>query len=343
MDKSIKELSLKKEKIAFDLMSKLDQKVIDETNLTYNKITEYIYYILEYIAASIELDEDRIIIDYLYWLKKMLKNNGIPEDFLERNLEGLNHMIFKHVRNKKIARILNKAINDLENNKSLTVNSEPSNYLMDEAQQYLDFVLSQKRESAYALIDELVNNQKISIHDLYYYIIERSQNEIGAMWERNEISVGDEHYASAFTQTIVSTLYPQIFKSDITKEKVLLMAIENESHELGIRMIADLFILDGWDAHYFGGDVPIDDILSVIRKNKPYMVVISATFSKNIVYVKQLIEKMKRKSIETKVFVGGYAFNRYPDLANKIKADYYTKDFREIIELANKIIKNEKK
>jgi len=343
MDEKLKELNLKKEKIAYDLISKIDQKIIEETHLTYDKITEYIYYILEYIAASIELDDERIIIDYLYWLKKLLMSNGLPEGLLQNNLEGLNHMIYRRTMNKKIANILNKGILALEKDRSPIKKDNSSNYLQDEAQQYLNFVLNQKRESAYVLINNLLNKQKIPINDLYYYIFERSQNEIGARWERNEVSVGEEHYASAFTQTIVASLYPRILRSETTKEKVILMAIENETHELGIRMIADLFSLDGWDAHYFGGDVPIDDILSVIKKNKPYIVVISATFSKNIIYVKRLIENLKRESIETKVFVGGHAFNRYPDLANKIKADYYTKDFKEILNSANKILEKEKK
>jgi methanogenic corrinoid protein MtbC1 len=202
--------------------------------------------------------------------------------------------------------------------------------------------LNQKREAANTLITDLVNNQKIPIDEIYYYIFERSQKEVGAMWERDEISVGDEHYISAFTQMIIASLFPKVFQTEITKEKVVLMAVENEFHELGIRMIADLFSLDGWDAHYFGGDVPIDDILAVIKKNEPYIVVISATFSKNIVYVKRLIENLKREAIDTRVFVGGYAFNRYSELAIKIGADYYTKDSKEIINIANKILKNEK-
>lgn len=341
MDLKLKELNLKKEKIAYDLVSKLDYRIVEKTNLTYDKIIQYVYYILEYIAASVELDDDRIIIDYLYWLKKMLNNNKIPEDFLERNLEGLNHMIYKHTTNKEVAKILNKAIHILENKKPEQTQEMTSNYLEDEAREYLNLVLNQKREEANILINDLVNNQKIPIEDMYYYIFERSQKEVGAMWERDEISVGDEHYVSAFTQTIIASLFPKVFHTKITKEKVVLMAIENETHELGIRMIADLFSLDGWDAHYFGGDVPIDDILSVIKKNKPYLVVISATFSKNIVYVKRLIKNLKKEGINTKVFVGGYAFNRYPDLAKKIGADYYTKDSKEIINIANRILKNE--
>jgi len=78
----------------------------------------------------------------------------------------------------------------------------------------------------------------------------------------------------------------------------------------------------------------------VIKKNEPYIVVISATFSKNIVYVKRLIENLKHEAIDIKVFVGGYAFNCYPDLALKIGADYYTKDSKEIISLGNEILKS---
>lgn len=342
MDSKLKEFNLKKEEIARDLIAKLDQETIEKTNLTYDKIIEYIYYILEYIAASIELDDDEIIIDYLFWLRKMLKNNGLPEVFLERNLEGLNHMIYKYTANKNIARIVNKAIHALDNEKPTKFAINFTKYLKEESEMYLNLVLNQNKREANALITDLVNDQSISIYDLYYYIFERSQKEVGAMWERDEITVADEHYVSAFTQTVIASLYPMIFQTLISKEKVVLMAIENESHELGIRMIADLFSLDGWDAHYFGGDVPIDDILSVIKKNKPYIVVISATFSKNIVNVKRLIENLKNEPIDTKIFVGGCAFNDYPHLSKKIGADYYTKDFNEIINLANEILKSKK-
>ena len=341
MDLKLKELNLKKEEIAYDLMSKLDKGIVEKTNLTYDKIIEYIYYILEYIAASIELEEDRIIIDYLFWLKKLLQNNGLPEGIVESNLEGLNHMIYKHTSNKQIARILNKAIHTLKNEAPLEIDLETSDYLEREAKEYLSLVLSQKKAEANALIHDLVNNPEIIFEDIYYYIFERSQNEVGAMWERDEISVAEEHYVSAFTQTLIASLYPYVFQKPITKEKVILMAIENESHELGIRMIADLFSLDGWDAQYYGADVPIDDILLTIKTNKPYMVVISATFSKNIVYVKRLIENLKAEGIDTNIFVGGYAFNGYPHLAKSIGADYYTKNSKEVIKIANKMLQNE--
>jgi hypothetical protein len=38
MDLKLKELNLKKEKIAYDLISKLDQDLIGKTNLTYLEV-----------------------------------------------------------------------------------------------------------------------------------------------------------------------------------------------------------------------------------------------------------------------------------------------------------------
>ena len=98
-----------------------------------------------------------------------------------------------------------------------------------------------------------------SVHDIYLHVFQRSQYEVGRLWQTNQISVGQEHLCTAATQLIMSQLYPLIFGTERKNRRIVAACVGGDLHEIGIRMVADFFEMDGWDTFYLGADVPTDE------------------------------------------------------------------------------------
>lgn len=166
-------------------------------------------------------------------------------------------------------------------------------------------------------------NKGTVISDLYYYVFERSQHEIGLMWQRNIISVAQEHYCTATTQSIMAQLYPYIFTGTKKALKFVGTCVSGELHEVGIRIISDVLELDGWDTHYLGANMLTDSIVNTVAEINPDLIGISATMIYHLRLVRELIEQLRIRNTnkQVKIIVGGYPFKLDPNLWQKVGAD----------------------
>lgn len=210
------------------------------------------------------------------------------------------------------------------------------NYLHAYAQRYLGFLLIGNRKGAYDLIHELVGNG-IEISDIYEQVFQVSQYEVGRLWEINKLSVAQEHFCTSSTQLIMASLYEKMFNSNEKKGVILGCSADDELHELGIRMVTDLFEMDGWDTYYMGANMPAESIVAAIKERRAHVLAISATMSLQIGKVRQLIKLIKEDEDLTsvKIIVGGAAFNKVPDLWIRLGADATATNAKEAIAWAN--------
>ena len=100
------------------------------------------------------------------------------------------------------------------------------------------------------------------------------------------------------------------------------MCPEFEEHELGSRMVADFFRMEGFDTTFVGARTPLKTVLKAIEVVDPKYLVISVTNFFNILSVKHLIDAFKHDRNEDLIFVlGGRAITANPNEALKIGAD----------------------
>ncbi|HNU61181.1 MAG TPA: cobalamin-dependent protein [Methanofastidiosum sp.] len=212
----------------------------------------------------------------------------------------------------------------------------------DLAKVYLDSLLRVNKDAASRLILKAVE-QGTDIKNIYLYVFESSQHEIGRLWQTNQISVAQEHFCTAATQMIMSQLYPYIFSSSKNGYKMIATCVEGELHEIGIRMLADLFEMEGWDTYYLGANTPTPSIIDTIKSMKPDLLAISASIHYNVDNVKTLIKQIRESNLipPIKIFVGGRPFLLAPEMWKKVGADACTSNALEAIILANKIIINQ--
>lgn len=218
---------------------------------------------------------------------------------------------------------------------------DESGYLHQLAKDYLNALLNVDRLKASNIVHEAVDND-IPLKDIYIHIFEASQHEVGRLWQNNKINVAQEHYCSAATQQIMSELYPYIFKTPKNGHRIIATCASGEMHEIGVRMVADIFEIEGWDSYYLGANTPSESIIESISQLKPDLIAISASIHYNIPAVIDLIAKIEilPERSDIKIMVGGRSFTTAPQLWKKVGADFYAPNAVEAVKIANKLINN---
>ena len=172
---------------------------------------------------------------------------------------------------------------------------------------YLNALLAGRRAECRDIAQRLLDG-KIPINVLYSDLFQRSMYEIGDLWENNRITVANEHLATSITESLLNLVYPSVFATDRIGKKAVISCIANEFHQVGGKMVADLFELNGWDGHFLGANTPPDDMAQFIQDVQPDVVGLSLSILSNMDRLKRSIGVVKSDFPDMNLIVGGQAF-----------------------------------
>lgn len=226
----------------------------------------------------------------------------------------------------------------------MTVFEEESGPFLELAKNYMDALLNVQRDKASRMILKAVEDGT-DIKDIYIHVFGPSQHEIGRLWQTNKITVAQEHFCTAATQMIMSQLYPYIFRTDKIGRRLVASCVAGEMHEIGVRMVADIFEMEGWDTYYLGANTPNESIIQTIIDLKPDIIAISASIHYNIPAIKDLIKLIRNTPdiSNIKIMVGGRPFLLAPELWMKVGADGCPANAIKALYLADELISSQKR
>ncbi|MGK2861433.1 MAG: cobalamin B12-binding domain-containing protein [Chitinophagaceae bacterium] len=314
-------------------------------NVGREKSIQDVAYHVSYLAEAIRSESEDIFNSYIVWSSSVLNSRNVPIETLIDNLYMLDRACKKLllIEDSNLATTyITSSIVKLKHAKPFPPSYlTEENPLFDSAKKYLAFLLAGNRNKAQVLINELIENKQ-PLPIIFEYIFEATQHEVGLLWQTNKITVAHEHYCTASTQQIMSSLYPYIFNAKRKGLKMIACAISGDLHELGIRMVSDMFELDGWDTYYLGANMPDINIITSIKEQKTDVLALSVTMPFHLGKVERLIKKIRNdKNLDNLIIiVGGYTFNSDPTLWKRLGADGMTRNGTEAVGLANRLIKD---
>lgn len=204
---------------------------------------------------------------------------------------------------------------------------------------YLKAVLESNRAEAESMIlSEMTNG--IPLPEIYEVILAPAQARLGRMWHRGQITVADEHLGSATTQAVMSQLRPHFQRNASNNRTVVGTSTPGDFHEIGLRMVTDLFEFDGWNVVYLGANTPVTDIIEILERHNADLLALSVSTSLSLRDAAMLIEDLRatRAIAKTNVLVGGTPFAVVPDLWRELGADGYAESAREAVALGNQLV-----
>lgn len=161
--------------------------------------------------------------------------------------------------------------------------------------------------------------------------------EIGLRWERGEINVVTEHFASNFIQGKVQGIFRSL-PLHSSGPKIIIGCGPDELHEIGSLMFATLLRDAGYRVEYLGADIPLEDLVLYAGEENPRMLVVSATIRDSALKLLNFsgqLEKLKQRPI---LGFGGAAFNYDRELASKVPGEYLGSDFMQSLERVKSLV-----
>jgi DNA-binding transcriptional MerR regulator len=151
---------------------------------------------------------------------------------------------------------------------------------------------------AHAVFDDLL--ARLSIDTLLRDVIVPYLHELGERWEREEVSIAQEHFASTVLRGRLLGL-ARGWGRGIGPVAVLACA-PGEQHDLGLIAFGLALRARGWRIVYLGTDTPITSVADAARSCTPAAVVVSAVDPRAF---RRNAEELQHLARETRLCLGG--------------------------------------
>lgn len=297
---------------------------------------------LDFLYPVLEFGVLLPMLDYLSWLASVLTERGIPVEHVAQSLNWLAEFYATHLDAPDglvVARALQTAkINFLDADHAL-LEPPKSHEPWPETDAFETALLAGDHLIAlnilYGSIDE-----GHSLIEIEHHIIQPALYMIGEKWQSNQVSVAQEHIATAIAQSVMTAGLLRSVPHSATNKRVLLACVEGNNHAVGLRMLADAFQLNGWEVQYLGANVPSSALVGQIAEWRPDLAGLSVSFAHHLQTVKQVIVQLQQRlgGDRPVTMVGGLAINRYKQLAQMVGADAYCADAQAAVQFANQIL-----
>lgn len=193
---------------------------------------------------------------------------------------------------------------------------------------FLDALRRGDRRDAFRATDGAMDGGA-ELRTIYLEVIQPAMREIGRLWQENEISVAEEHLATAITQSAMARIFERVFTwRDVRTPRLIAACASEERHQIGLRMLCDLLELDGWETTYLGASVPVEDLAALVRRQLPDAVALSAAIAPHVPRVRDAVAAIRALPLPRPplIAVGGRAFLGDPKLAGLVGADLTADD-----------------
>jgi methanogenic corrinoid protein MtbC1 len=204
------------------------------------------------------------------------------------------------------------------------------------AAEYLVLALEGNSRPAIRMLVQACDNGR-SLADIYR-ALHIAQGEVGSMWHRAEINIAEEHLVSSTTVRAMAVLAYQTDKAAPNGKTVLSVAVAGNSHDIGVRALADFFEIAGWRAICLGSDAPPADIAQAVDCFDASLLLLSAAISNQLNSVRTTVQAVRQLRSDCKIMVGGSAFIDTPEIWQRLGADGFAATPTEALALGAELV-----
>ena len=209
----------------------------------------------------------------------------------------------------------------------------------DLQQRFLQAQRAGDRRGAMELVTDARASGTISAHDIRMRVIRAAQKEIGRLWQRNEISIAQEHMATAISQLALAELFRHEPPPTPNGRQVIVACVDGELHDFPARLVADELDVAGFDVRFLGASVPLDALLSFIAREDPDLLVISATMAFHADNVRTAVTRIRTIAPGLPIAVGGQVCAWVESLGRELELDLSGCDAAELVRDARRLLR----
>ena len=295
------------------------------------------------LSAALTAAEPRLFVARVIWTTKAFRARNQDAGLIRQSLESLRQVLGERLPEAARAaplEYLDQALDALKHGAAPadSLELDPSRPTDCLALNYLQKVLEGDVAGAVASVVD-ATRAGLDVRSAYLDVLLPAQREIGRLWHLGEVSVAEEHLVTSATQRTMAVLSHGAKPAPANGKSAIVAAVASNTHDIGLRAVADLYQLAGWRTIFLGADVPMEDLPAVLNYFQADLLLLGATITTQLRRVQQTIEAVRARSDRpVKVIVGGAAFDEAADLWKKIGADGYASRVDDAVTLGARLV-----
>lgn len=184
--------------------------------------------------------------------------------------------------------------------------------------------------AAVALATGLLD-EGISFEVLVTEVLAPVQTELGRRWVVGDLTVADEHAATAATESLVAIIAGTVAPDE--GPAVVVTCAAGDSHSLPARVVAATLALGGFRPLFLGASMPAADLGEYVAHQRPIALAISVSMPSALIAVARSAAAGHEHAVP--VVVGGRAIGGSASRATRLGADAYAADPSEAVEVVS--------
>lgn len=163
-------------------------------------------------------------------------------------------------------------------------------------------------------------------------LVQPALYRIGRKWQDNQISVAQEHLATAIVQALLAGASTQGARRPANDQSALLALAPGNMHEVGLRIVADALDYAGWATRCLPAATTLRDIVEAVQAERPRVLAVSAALPQHLMSARALFSELRARcgARTPYLLLGGLAVNDYPDIARAAGGMILAPDVRSL-------------
>jgi methanogenic corrinoid protein MtbC1 len=152
----------------------------------------------------------------------------------------------------------------------------------------------------------------LAIEELYSHVLSPFLASVGRGWQEGRTAVWEEHLIVGAVRAAIEALYPRVLGRKSQVEPVPITVVffcpPEETHDVGLRMLADRFDLRGFRTIYIGAGTPVHQMIECVRTVGARVICLSASTHFQKTALHNVIGELRGALPDVRIVAGGPAF-----------------------------------
>lgn len=164
-------------------------------------------------------------------------------------------------------------------------------------------------------------------------------DQVGEAYERGKMFLPQLLSAAQAAQSVFEVIKASISEkggAPVKKGQLVIATVQGDIHDIGKNIVKTVLENYGYEVIDLGKDVPPETIVETVVERNIHLVGLSALMTTTLPAMEETIRQLRALPDPPVTFVGGAVVT--PEYAEKMGADYYSKDARQSVEIARKVL-----
>ncbi len=201
----------------------------------------------------------------------------------------------------------------------------------------LDYAIDKGLKSEAKAITQKLLDEKEPM-EVINEIVVPALDKAGDLFEKGKIFLPQLILSAGVAQEAFEVIKSKILSdgdNSVSKGKIVIATVKGDVHDIGKNIVKVLLENYGYTVIDLGKDVEYETVLDAVKEHNAPLLGLSALMTTTLGSMADTIKLVKENVPDCKIMVGGAVLT--PDYAEKIGADYYSKDAKQSVDIAKEI------